>query len=198
MLCWGYVAIKRSVWSLFLSVVKVSPGWATQIGGYIVKNILITGGAGFIGVNLAAKLTQMDDYNVVVYDNESVGKRQHLDGIPHTFHKGDLRDIDEMSNVFSQHDIHAVVHLAADTSVIESVENPRRNFEHNVLGTFNLLEVMRANGVKKIVNASTGGAIIGDVTPPVHEKMLPNPVSPYGASKLAIEGYLSAYGKSVV
>ncbi len=90
----------------------------------------------------------------------------------------------------------AVVHLAADTRVIPSIENPAHNFENNVIGTFNLLEECRDLGVNRIVAASTGGAIVGDVPPPVHERMAAQPTSPYGASKLMLEGYLSAYSGS--
>jgi UDP-glucose 4-epimerase len=89
-----------------------------------------------------------------------------------------------------------VIHLAADTRVIESIANPQHNFESNVVGTFNLLELSRECGVNRIVAASTGGAILGDVEPPVHEEMAPQPTSPYGASKLMLEGYLCAYASS--
>jgi len=88
----------------------------------------------------------------------------------------------------------AIVHLAADTQVIQSIEAPRYDFDVNVHGSVNLLEAMRQTGVRHLVNASTGGAILGDVAPPVHEEMVAKPMSPYGASKLAVEGYASAYG----
>ena len=89
-----------------------------------------------------------------------------------------------------------MVHLAADTRVMDSIENPAHNFEYNVIGTFNLLELCRELGVNRVVAASTGGAILGDVEPPVHERMAPQPTSPYGASKLMLEGYLSAFSSS--
>jgi UDP-glucose 4-epimerase len=79
---------------------------------------------------------------------------------------------------------------------MDSIENPQHNFDNNVIGTFNLLELSRELGVQRIVAASTGGAILGDVEPPVHEEMAPKPTSPYGASKLMLEGYLSAYSSS--
>ena len=80
--------------------------------------------------------------------------------------------------------------------VIPSVEKPQFNFDVNVIGSFNVLEAARASGIKRVVSASTGGAIIGEVTPPVHEAMVPHPMSPYGASKLAVEGYCSAFSAS--
>jgi UDP-glucose 4-epimerase len=89
-----------------------------------------------------------------------------------------------------------VVHLAADTRVMDSVVDPAHNFESNVVGSFNLLELCRELGVHRVVAASTGGAILGEVEPPVHEQMAPQPTSPYGASKLMLEGYLSAYASS--
>lgn len=89
-----------------------------------------------------------------------------------------------------------IVHLAADTRVIESIENPVHNFDVNVRGTFCLLEAARKAGIEHFVFASTGGAIIGDARPPVHEEMVPRPTAPYGASKLFGEGYLSAYSGS--
>ena len=159
-----------------------------------MTNVLITGGAGFIGRHLADYLTSRDDVSVTVIDNESLGDRKHLDLDKVRFISGDLRSRDELRTAVEGQDV--VVHLAADTRVIESIADPQHNFDNNVLGTFNLLELCREHGVKSIVAASTGGAILGDVEPPVHEQMAPHPTSPYGASKLMLEGYLSAYSSS--
>ena len=159
-----------------------------------MTNVLITGGAGFIGRHLADYLTRQDDVAVSVIDNESLGDRKHLDLDKVRFIHGDLRNRDELRSALEGQD--AVVHLAADTRVIESIADPAHNFESNVVGTFNLLELSRELGVGRIVAASTGGAILGDVEPPVHEQMAPQPTSPYGASKLMLEGYLSAYASS--
>ena len=153
--------------------------------------LLVTGGCGFVGTNLIAHLDRLGGYEVTVFDNESLGKRAFLDGFDVRFVKGDLRDVDHLRAVVPGHD--AVVHLAADTRVIPSIETPRHNFEVNVVGTLGLLEAMREAGVTRLINASTGGAILGEVTPPVHEEMVPRPASPYGASKLAVEGYASAF-----
>ena len=159
-----------------------------------MTNALITGGAGFIGRHLADHLTRQDDVSVTVIDNESLGNRKHLDLDKVRFIKGDLRNRDELRSALEGQDV--VIHLAADTRVIESIADPAHNFESNVIGTFNLLELSREVGVSRIVAASTGGAILGDVEPPVHEQMAPQPTSPYGASKLMLEGYLSAYSSS--
>ncbi|ADK85505.1 NAD-dependent epimerase/dehydratase [Desulfarculus baarsii DSM 2075] len=156
-------------------------------------NILITGGAGFIGVNLTAKLNAIG-VSPRIIDNEVLGKEANLAGLSYTYIKADIRDANACIDAVKGMD--CVVHLAADTRVIPSIENPRFNFDNNTLGTFNLLEAMRQTKVGRIVAASTGGAILGERTPPVHEEMLPKPVSPYGASKLAMEGYLSAFAGS--
>jgi UDP-glucose 4-epimerase len=159
-----------------------------------MKNVLITGGAGFIGRHLADYLTGRGDVAVTVIDNESLGDRRHLNLDKVRFIPGDVRNRDELRSALVGQDL--VVHLAADTRVIESIADPAHNFECNVVGSFNLLELCRELGIQRIVAASTGGAILGDVEPPVHEQMAPQPTSPYGASKLMLEGYLSAYASS--
>jgi UDP-glucose 4-epimerase len=159
-----------------------------------VTKILITGGAGFVGRHLADHLASYDDLSVTVIDNESLGDRRHLDLEKVRFVHGDLVRREDVRAALEGQD--AVVHLAADTRVMDSIENPRHNFDNNVVGTFNLLELCRELGVRRILAASTGGAILGDVPPPVHEDMAPRPTSPYGASKLMLEGYLSAYSAS--
>ena len=153
--------------------------------------VLVTGGAGFIGTNLLARMDAVGGFETRVFDNESMGRREHLAGIDTEFLAGDLRDEAALTRALDG--IEAVVHLAADTRVLDSIGNPRLNFEVNVQGSLNLLEAMRKTGVRRVVSASTGGAIIGDVEPPVHEAMVPRPLSPYGASKMAVEGYCSAY-----
>ena len=88
-----------------------------------------------------------------------------------------------------------VVHLAANTGVIPSVENPLADMETNVAGTLNMLEAARQNRVQRFIFASSG-APLGECTPPIHEELAPHPASPYGASKLSGEGYCSAYHRS--
>lgn len=159
-----------------------------------MTNVLITGGAGFIGRHLADYLVGRGDVAVTVIDNESLGDRKHLDLTRVRFIAGDLRDKDDVRSALEGQEV--VIHLAADTRVIESIADPVHNFESNVVGSFHLLELCRELGISRIVAASTGGAILGDVEPPVHERMAPQPTSPYGASKLMLEGYLSAYASS--
>jgi UDP-glucose 4-epimerase len=91
----------------------------------------------------------------------------------------------------------AVAHLAAYGSVVESLEDPLTNFDINARGTLVALEAARATGVGRFVMASTGGAIVGDATPPVNEQSLRSPKAPYGAGKMAGEGYCRCYAKSM-
>lgn len=159
-----------------------------------MTNVLVTGGAGFIGRHLVDYLADRSDIVVTVIDNESLGDREHLDLDEVRFIAGDLRNRDQLRSALEGQDV--VIHLAADTRVVESIADPARNFDSNVIGSFNLLELCRELRVDRIVAASTGGAILGDVDPPVAEGMAPQPTSPYGASKLMLEGYLSAYAGS--
>lgn len=156
--------------------------------------ILVTGGAGFVGSNLIARLNALGGHEIVVLDSEILGSREAIADCDLTFINGDIRDPEAVEQALAGVD--AVVHLAADTRVIPSISEPKFNFDVNVGGSLVVLEAMRRLGVKRIVNASTGGAIIGEAVPPVHEGMVPSPASPYGASKLAVEGYCSAYSAS--
>lgn len=127
-------------------------------------------------------------------DNLSTGDAAHLAGVDAELVKGDIRDADALDDAIRG--TTAVIHLAAAGSVIGSVQDPVANFEANVLGTFRVLDAARRGGVTNVVLASTGGALIGDATPPVSERSLPKPISPYGASKLAGEGYAHAFAKT--
>jgi UDP-glucose 4-epimerase len=155
--------------------------------------VLVTGGCGFVGANLVPRL-EAAGHEVRVLDSEVLGRREHLGVFRGEFISGDIRDPAALAAALSG--VEAVVHLAADTRVIESIADPALNFDVNVVGSFRLLEAMRASGVRRLINASTGGAIIGEAAPPVHEEMVPRPISPYGATKLAVEGLCSAWSAS--
>jgi UDP-glucose 4-epimerase len=129
-----------------------------------------------------------------VLDNYSTGVQAHLAGVDAEQVEGDIRDAATVDAALAGMD--SVIHLAAAGSVIKSIEDPVANFEANVLGTFRVLDAARRGGVTNVVQASTGGALIGDATPPVSERSLPKPISPYGASKLAGEGYAHAFAKT--
>ena len=171
---------------------------------------LVTGGAGFVGSNLISSiLTERPQDQVVVLDNFSASAFDEF-AVPPLEHaarlapdapvwdenrrlgviEGDILDMDAVSRATAGADI--IVHLAANTGVGPSVDNPRRDSEMNVGGTLNMLEGARAAGVKRFVFASSG-APAGLCTPPITETIAPRPVSPYGASKLAGEAYCCAY-----
>ncbi len=159
------------------------------------ENILVTGGCGFIGANLVRTLAERGLVRSIrVIDDESRGRRDAIAPYDAEFVKGDIRDRDLMRRALRNVD--AVVHLAADTDVIDSITNPERNFDINVAGTFRLLMLMREMDVPRLVNASTGGAILGEARPPVHEEMVPHPTSPYGAGKASVEAWCSAFAAS--
>lgn len=156
----------------------------------MAKTYLVTGGAGFIGANLVRHLAA-PGVQIQVLDNLSAGRRSDLANLPIQFLEGDIRDPAAVNRAVKG--VQAVIHLAAHTNVVESVKTPELNLEVNVQGTFSLLQASVRHKVERFVFASTGGAIVGDVSPPVHEGMAPHPISPYGAGKLAGEGYCSAF-----
>lgn len=156
--------------------------------------ILLTGGCGFIGSNLVPYLLN-EGHAVKIVDNLSRGSLENLAGCKDvTFLNADIRDCSLMRAAVQGSD--AVVHLAAFGSVAESLSEPDKNFSVNVEGTFSVLNAVKEEGVKRLIFASTGGALFGDTKPPVTETTVPKPISPYGASKLAGEGYCSAYAHS--
>lgn len=172
-------------------------------------NWLITGGCGFIGTALIRSLKEEGNHNVRVVDNLTVGDREDLSTAADFVEKspedpgpidpdgpvelvvGDITDAELALRAAEGADV--IVHLAANTGVLPSVEDPRGDCNTNVFGTLNFLEAARHNGVGRFVFASSGGTVIGEAEPPIHEEMAPHPVAPYGASKLAGEGYCSAY-----
>lgn len=154
--------------------------------------ILITGGAGFIGTNLAGRLEQLG-YDVWIYDNLSRGLKEFVSS-PEKLIAGDILDSDVLQDAMK--DMDHVIHLAAYGSVVESVTDPDTNFDINVIGTKNVLECARKVEIHRFIFASTGGALIGEAMPPVDENSLPKPISPYGASKLCGEAYCHAYAKA--
>jgi UDP-glucose 4-epimerase len=157
------------------------------------SRVLVTGGAGFVGATLVRRLVD-SGHAVRVFDNYSTGDKSYLAGVDAELVEGDIRDAAALDAALAGMD--AIIHLAAAGSVVMSVQDPVMNFDANVVGTFRVLDAARRAGVERIVQASTGGALIGDATPPVDEHSLPKPISPYGASKLAGEGYAYAFSKA--
>jgi UDP-glucose 4-epimerase len=153
--------------------------------------VLVTGGAGFIGSHIADRLLA-EGHEVVVLDDLSTGHVEHLPAKAR-FYQMELGSpwLDEMFRIERPE---AVAHQAAQASVRRSVEDPVFDASVNVLGTAALLQASARHGVRRFLFASTGGAIYGDTDRiPTPEDAPAIPVSPYGASKLAAEGYLRTF-----
>ncbi len=157
-----------------------------------MAKILITGGAGFIGSNLAHALLQRGD-EVVILDDLSSGREINLRGIERDvrFVRGDIRDTAAVLDAMAG--CEAVLHQAALPSVSRSVQNPRASHDVNVNGTFEILEAARALGVRRVVYAASSSAYGETAVLPKVESMAPMPLSPYGAAKLFGEYYLKVW-----
>jgi UDP-glucose 4-epimerase len=155
----------------------------------MTRTVLITGGAGFIGSNLARRLADGGD-RVRILDDLSIGQTAYLRGIPYDLVRGSLADPAVVRGAVAGVD--AIVHLAARAGIDDSVRDPLGTFEANVAWSVGLLDAARVAGVHRFVFASSNAAA-GDHPPPSDETDLPHPISPYGASKLAVEAYGQAY-----
>lgn len=149
-------------------------------------NILVTGGAGFIGSHIVDELI-VNGHNVIVLDNFDSGNEcnLHQDAVVYRL---DLRD--DITDVFQKESIDAVCHVAAKTNMRESISDPRTDAAINIVGLLNLYETCIKSDVKTLVFSSTGGALYGDVKQiPTPEFAAAQPISPYGISKMAGERY---------
>lgn len=162
--------------------------------------ILVTGGAGFIGSHVVDAYVE-DGHDVVIIDNLSTGKRENVN--PRAkFYKTDICDPD-VANIFSIERPEVLNHHAAQMDIRKSVADPHFDLRVNVGGFINLLEAAKDIGLRKVILASSGGAIYGEQeTFPAAEDHPTRPISPYGLNKLASEQYLhyyeSVYGVSWV
>ncbi len=154
------------------------------------KRILITGGAGFIGSHIAEELAHRG-WRPLIIDNLKSGQRKNLNGIAHTFIEGDVRNFTQISE--AMRGCQAVFHLAALTSVAESMERPDDYIDVNLRGTLNVLKAARENGVEKVVFASSASIYGDSAVPGNDEEMRPEPKSPYAITKLDGEYYCSVY-----
>jgi UDP-glucose 4-epimerase len=158
-----------------------------------MNNVLVSGGAGFIGSNTVDYLIERG-YSVSVIDDLSTGKRENLNPKAGFFQAditGDVRAVFEKARP------DVVMHMAAHIDVRKSLSDPAYDARANVLGTINMLEASRQSGVGKFVYISSGGAVYGEpVKNPVDESHPIAPLSPYGASKYAGEKYVQLYGRT--
>jgi len=145
--------------------------------------VFVTGGAGFIGINLCKKLALL--HKVTVYDNFSSSIQENFPTMKNvTLIVGDILDNAKLIDSMKNHDV--VIHLAAKTDVIESIINPDNTFQTNVQGTQNVLDSCKFNNILKIIITSSA-AIYQNSDNPVDEKSITQPLSPYGQSKLDME-----------
>jgi len=158
-------------------------------------HFIVTGAAGFIGSNLVDRLLTLGN-KVTGVDNFSTGQRRFLEGALKNPNfrliEGDILDLPQLTEWFQGGEI--VVHLAANADVRFGTEHPRRDLEQNTIATYNVLEAMRANGIKRIAFSSTG-SVYGEskVIPTPEDAPFPIQTSLYAASKLAGEGLIAAY-----
>jgi UDP-glucose 4-epimerase len=154
--------------------------------------ILVTGGAGFIGSHIVDAYLQ-EGHQVVVVDNLSTGKKSNLNQAA-VFYPIDICSWKELELVFQKHAFEVVNHHAAQINLRRSMDEPVFDAEVNIIGSLNLFELCRKYGVKKFIFASSGGAIYGIPKQiPVDEKAPTKPLSPYGIAKLSVEQYLEYY-----
>lgn len=167
-------------------------------------NILITGGAGFIGSTLADKLLEKNN-KIVVIDNfndyyspklKEKNIKHNLDNKNYKLYRGDICDKNLLSKIFEENKIDVVVHIAASAGVRPSIENPLSYVKNNIEGTVNILEVMKRKNVQRIVFASSS-SIYGNCKEEIFSEDLKvsEPISPYAASKSACEQFLYTYSK---
>ena len=160
-----------------------------------MENVLVTGGAGFIGSALVRGL--LEDpvvQRIVVFDNFDTGKRENLDGLDFSrieVHKGDVRDYSAVEGAFAGIDV--VFHEAAVASVPRSLQEPVETHAVNVDGTFNVLRAAAHKHVRRVVFAASSAAYGNDPTLPKREDMRPEPTSPYAVHKVAGEHYLKTF-----
>lgn len=158
--------------------------------------ILITGGAGYIGSHTLIELHK-SGYDFVVYDNllnsskESIQRVEKIISKAVLFEEGDIRDISNLEKIFTKYEINSVIHFAGLKAVGESVEEPLKYYDNNVVGTLKLLEVMKKFNCKKIVFSSSA-TVYGDpiITPIKEDSLTGNTTNPYGTSKYMIEKIL--------
>lgn len=158
-----------------------------------MKNILVTGGAGYIG-SFMVKILLDDNKEVTIVDNFERGHKEVIDKRAKTI-QGDLRDKEFLSGLFSNNKFDAVINFAGYISMSESMEDPYIYFENNTFSALKILEEMRKNNVNNFIFSSTAGIYGNPIKVPIPEDHPKDPSNPYGESKLMVEKVLSWYQK---
>ena len=157
------------------------------------KKVAVTGGLGFIGSHLVSKLNE--DNDIVIVDDQTSGNIKNLEGLDFTKIDTDFTDITQAKLEMIFEDVDYVFHMAAMTSVLESVNNPLRSNEVNITGTLKVLEAAKNCEVKKLI-LSSSSAVYGETeTVPISEKNPINPLSPYAVTKATGELYCKIYSE---
>ena len=167
-----------------------------------MKNILLTGSAGFIASHLIEELLRDKNNYIIGIDNFYSGTKENLDFIKSIdsknkfeFIEADIRNFEEINKIIKDKKIEQIYHLAAIVSVQESIENPLLSNEVNVKGTLNILESARINSIKRIVFSSSAAVYGDEPTQPKNEISITKPISPYGYEKLIGEQYMKLYSE---
>lgn len=154
------------------------------------QSVLVTGGAGYIGSHMV-KMLRCAGYSVCVVDDLSSGFDRALLGAE--FIRGSIGDAALLNEVFASYDVGAVMHFAGSSVVSESTQKPDLYYQNNVSNTLVLLDVMRTNGVDKLIFSSTAAIFGGQGEMPISESAHKNPMNPYGRSKWMVEQILADY-----
>ena len=152
-----------------------------------MKNILVIGGAGYIGSHVV-KLLAQKNYNPIVFDNLSKGHPEAVKG--YVLEEGNLNDKKRLTEVFKKHRIDAVMHFAAFIEVGESVQNPSEYYHNNVANVLDLLDAMVENNIRYFVFSSTAATFGEPLQKHINEKHPQSPINPYGNTKLMVEKML--------
>ncbi|CAA6820988.1 MAG: UDP-glucose 4-epimerase (EC [uncultured Thiotrichaceae bacterium] len=161
-----------------------------------MKNILVTGGAGYIGSHTCVELIETGDYCPIVLDNlcnssaVSLDRVKQITGQDVAFVEGDIRDAELLDKIFADNDIYAVIHFAGLKAVGESVEKPMMYYENNIAGSINLFAAMKRNNVKRVVFSSSATVYGDPASVPIKEGFPLSATNAYGRSKLFIEEIL--------
>jgi UDP-glucose 4-epimerase len=168
----------------------------------MIKNIMVTGSAGFIASRLVEELLKDEFNNIIGVDNFYSGTLENIEYLKSIdknskfyFIEADIRDYEKINSIIKDYNIEYIYHLAAIVSVQESIENPLFSNEVNVKGTLNILESAKQNNLKRVVFSSSAAVYGDEPTQPKNEQSLTKPISPYGYEKLIGEQYMKLYSE---